>query len=97
MAMQLQDVETKEMAERLEKTLRREKILVTNVRKYEGMMTEYSKVINQEKDQLEGIISEKETILSERQKELEKALSTIVELGRKGNRPLALNLFLCNT
>ena len=47
MAIQLQDIETKEMAERLEKTILREKALITNVRKYEGMMTEYSKVINQ--------------------------------------------------
>jgi len=47
MAIQVQDIETKEMAERLEKTVRREKTLVTNVRKYEGMMTEYSKVIQQ--------------------------------------------------
>ena len=47
MAIQVQDIETKEMADRLEKTVRREKTLVTNVRKYEGMMTEYSKVIQQ--------------------------------------------------
>ena len=47
MAVQLQDIESKELTDRLEKTLKREKALVTSVHKYEVMMREYSKVINQ--------------------------------------------------
>ena len=77
-----QEAELRDRQQRLDKGRERERDLKASVHKYEGMITEYTHEVNMEAARYQELLHAKDDAIAAKARELEQALSQIVELNR---------------